>query len=57
MNGYQGDRGVGSKHNSTGVWGELSTDYGIQSAGAVATVIHTFRPNLINEFTAGVNRA
>jgi hypothetical protein len=57
MNDYQGDRGIGSKHNSTGAWGELSTDYGIQSAGAVATVIHTFRPNLINEFTAGINRA
>ncbi len=57
MNDYQGDRGVGSKHNSTGAWGQLSTDYGIQSAGAMATVIHTFRPNLINEVTVGVNRA
>jgi hypothetical protein len=57
MNDYQGDRGIGSKHNSTGAWGELSTNYGIQSAGAVATVIHTFRPNVINEFSVGVNRA
>ena len=32
----------------------MPTVYGIQSAGAVLTVIHTFRPNLINEFTAGV---
>ena len=38
-------------------WGQLATDYGIRSAGAVATVIHTFRPNLINEFTAGINPA
>ena len=57
MNDYQGDRGIGATLNSTGLWGQLPTDYGIQSAGVVATVIHTFRPNLINEFTAGVNRA
>jgi Carboxypeptidase regulatory-like domain len=57
MNDYQGDRGIGSKHNSTGAWGELVTDYGIQSAGAMATIIHTFGPNLVNEFTVGVNRA
>jgi hypothetical protein len=57
INDYQADRGIGATLNSTGGWGQLPTDYGIQSAGAVATVIHTFRPNLINEFTAGVNRA
>ena len=57
INDYQGDRGIGATLNSTGGWGQMPTDYGIQSAGAVLTVIHTFRPNLINEFTAGVNRA
>ena len=57
MNDYQADRGIGATLNSTGGWGQMPTDYGIQSAGAVVTVIHTFRPNLINEFTAGVNRA
>ncbi len=57
INDYQADRGIGATLNSTGGWGQLPTDYGIQSAGAVVTVIHTFRPNLINEFTAGVNRA
>jgi len=57
LNDYQADRGPGSTLNTSGLWGQLSTDYGIQGAGAVATVIHTFRPNLINEFTAGVNRA
>lgn len=57
INDYQADRGIGSTLNSTGGWGQLPTDYGIQSAGAVLTVIHTFRANLINEFTAGVNRA
>ncbi|MEP6467763.1 MAG: carboxypeptidase regulatory-like domain-containing protein, partial [Parafilimonas sp.] len=57
MNDYQGDRGIGATLNSTGGWGQLPTDYGIQSAGAVFTMIHTFRSNLINEFTAGLNRA
>ncbi len=57
INDYQADRGIGATLNSTGGWGQLPTDYGIQSAGAVVTAIHTFRPNLINEFTAGVNRA
>ncbi len=38
LNDYQGDRGIGSKHNSTASWGELSSDYGIQSAGAVGTL-------------------
>ena len=55
INDYQADRGYGGTLNSTGGWGQLASDYGIQSAGAVLTVIHTFRPNLINEFTAGVN--
>ena len=57
LNDYQADRGIGSTLDTSGLWGQLATDYGIQGAGAVATVIHTFRPNLINEFTAGVNRA
>jgi hypothetical protein len=57
LNDYQADRGIGATLNSTGGWGQMPTDYGIQSAGAVLTVIHTFRPNKINEFTAGVNRA
>jgi hypothetical protein len=57
MNDYQGDRGIGATLNSTGGWGQLPTDYGIQSAGAVFTAIHTFRPNLTDEFTVGVNRA
>jgi len=57
MNDYQGDRGIGSRHNSTGAWGEMVSYYGIQSAGAMATIVHTFSPNLVNEFTVGVNRA
>jgi hypothetical protein len=37
-------------------WGQFEHSYHVQSAGAVATVVHTFSPNLINEFTWGVNR-
>jgi hypothetical protein len=57
INDYQADRGIGSTLNNTAGWGQMPTDYGIQSAGAVLTIIHTFRPNLINEFTTGINRA
>jgi hypothetical protein len=57
MNDYQADRGIGATLNSTGGWGQMPTDYGIQSAGAVFTAIHTFRSNLINELTVGLNRA
>lgn len=53
---YQADRGVGSTLNGGGAWGQFSSDYAIQSAGAVFTAIHTFRSNLINETTVGVNR-
>jgi hypothetical protein len=38
-------------------WPQFPIDYSIQSAGLVSTVIHTFRPNLVNEFTFGINRA
>ncbi|MGH8248070.1 MAG: hypothetical protein ACREUU_16730, partial [Gammaproteobacteria bacterium] len=39
------------------VWPQFPINYSIQSAGVVSTLIHTFRPNLINEFTFGINRA
>ncbi len=39
------------------VWPQFPIDYSIQSAGLVSTLIHTFRPNLVNEFTFGINRA
>lgn len=38
-------------------WPQFPIEYSIQSAGLVSTVIHTFKPTLINEFTFGVNRA
>jgi hypothetical protein len=38
-------------------WPQLPIKYQIQSRGIVSTLIHTFNPTLINEFTFGVNRA
>ncbi|MDZ7639303.1 MAG: hypothetical protein U5J83_13800 [Bryobacterales bacterium] len=38
-------------------WPQLPIQYQIQSRGIVSTLIHTFSPTLINEFTFGVNRA
>lgn len=54
---FQADRGVGATLNGGGGWGQFASNYDIQSAGAVYTVIHTFRSNLILETSAGVNRA
>ena len=42
---------------ASGIWPQFGIAYTIQSAGLVSTLIHTFRPNLVNEFTFGVNRA
>ena len=42
---------------ASGVWPQFPIKYQIRSAGLVATVIHTFDPTLVNEFTVGVNRA
>ena len=54
---YQDQSGAaGGIHGVTSTWGQLDTFYGIPSASALATVIHTFTPNLVNEFTAGINR-
>ncbi len=54
---FQADRGVGATLNGGGGWGQFSSNYDIQSAGAVYTVIHTFRSNLILESSLGINRA
>ncbi len=51
VDGYAGTVGP-----TGGAWGQFAHSYHVQSAGAVATVVHTFSPNLINEFTWGVNR-
>jgi hypothetical protein len=51
VDGYAGTVGPGG-----GAWGQFEHSYHIQAAGALATVVHTFSPNLINEITWGVNR-
>jgi hypothetical protein len=37
-------------------WGQFPHSYHDPSAGAALTYVHTFRPNLINELTTGINR-
>ena len=39
------------------IWPQFPIKYQIESRGLVSTLIHTFNPTLINEFTFGVNRA
>ena len=41
----------------SGNWPQLINLYTIHSSGAVSTLVSTIRPNLVNEFTAGTNRA
>jgi carboxypeptidase family protein len=55
---YQGQDGFGAILGAAGDgWGQFPHGYDIASAGAVGTVIHAFRSDLINEFTWGINRA
>lgn len=51
VDGYAGTVGPAG-----GSWGQFPHSYHVQAAGAVGTAIYTFSPNLINEFTWGVNR-
>jgi len=57
MQHFQADRGVGATLNGGGGWGQFASNYDIQSASVAYTVVHTFRSNLINETTFGINRA
>lgn len=55
---YYAVEGVGSLLQPTGGgWGQFLSQYGVPNVGVVANVIHTFRPNLINEFIWGINRS
>ncbi len=55
---YQDQSGYGAILGALGDgWGQFPHSYHIPSAGAAATYIHTFRSNLINEMTLGINRA
>jgi len=42
---------------ASSIWPQFPINYQIRSRGLVSTLIHTFDPTLINEFTFGVNRA
>ena len=52
---YQDERAMTGALHLSGGWGQGYTDYAAPSVGGVVNLIHTFRPNLINEFTAGIN--
>ncbi len=39
-----------------GAWGQFPDSYHVQAAGALATVVYTFSPTLINEASWGINR-
>ncbi len=55
---YYATMGAGSLLQSGGAgWGQFLSTYGVPSASFAVNVIHTFRPNLINEFTGGINRS
>lgn len=42
---------------ASGIWPQFPIQYQIKSRGLVSTLLHTFNPTLVNEFTFGVNRA
>lgn len=55
---YQDQAGYGAILGAAGDgWGQFPHSYHIPSAGAATTYVHTFRPNLINELTWGINKA
>ena len=39
-----------------GAWGQFPTSYHVQAVGAIGTIVYTFSPTLINEFSWGINR-
>lgn len=51
VDGYAGTVGPAG-----GNWGQFEHSYHVQAAGALGTIVHTFSPNLINEFSYGVTR-
>ena len=51
VDGYAGTVGP-----TGGNWGQFPHSYHVQAAGALATAVYTFSPNLVMEFTYGANR-
>jgi len=57
MQDYQAVDGyAGTVGPPGGTWGQFAHSYHVQAAGAMATLVYSFSPTLINEFTWGVNR-
>jgi hypothetical protein len=55
---YYATHGAGSLLQSSGAgWGQFLSTYGVPNVNLAANLVHTFTPNLINEFTAGINRS
>lgn len=57
INDYEAFKGEFDFVLASSSWPQLPIKYQIRSAGSVATLIHTFTPTLVNEFTFGINRA
>jgi hypothetical protein len=56
---YQAQNGYGNPVTvgpPGGAWGQFPVSYHVQAVGAIGTVVYTFSPNLINEFSWGLNR-
>lgn len=57
INDYEAFKGDFDFVLASNSWAQLPINYQIRSAGMVSTLIHTFNPTTVNEFTFGVNRA
>ncbi len=57
INDYEAFKGEFDFVLASSSWPQLPIKYQIRSSGMVSTLIHTFSPTLVNEFTFGVNRA
>jgi hypothetical protein len=57
INDYEAYKGEFDFVLASSSWPQLPIQYEIRSSGLVSTLIHTFSPSVINEFTFGVNRA
>ena len=57
INDYEAYKGDFDFVLASSSWAQLPIKYQIRSAGMVSTLIHTFNPTTVNEFTFGVNRA
>ena len=55
INTYQDDYGYGQALGGATNWPQLQSGYSVRGAGAVGTLVHVFRPNLVSEFSWGIN--